>query len=110
MRPIRSLQSHSSTDVGVNSALLAIYVDSGGSSITSLRSPYKSNKIKADRDKMQCCGGFLGTRRAFPVVGLQVEKRGQGRVNPAETCLPAYSGELVLQKPSVLLGLRAFWR
>ena len=49
-----------------------------------------------------CCGGFLGTRRAFPVGGLQAGKRGQSRVNPGETCLPAYSGELMLRKTSVL--------
>ena len=30
----------------------------------------------------------MGTRRAFPVGSLQAGKRGQGRVNPRETCLP----------------------
>ena len=58
----------------------------------------------------ECCGGFLGTRRAFPVGGLKAGKRGQGRVNPGETCLPTYSGELVLRKTSVLLGPRALGR
>ena len=53
---------------------------------------------------------FLGTGRAFPVGGMQVEKRGQDRVNPGDTCLPAYSGELVLRKTSVLLGPRALGR
>ena len=57
-----------------------------------------------------CCGGFLGTRRAFPVGGLRAGKRGEGRVNPGETCLPAYSGELVLRKTSVLLGPRVLGR
>ena len=55
-----------------------------------------------------CCGGFLGTRRAFPVGGLQVGQRGQGRVNPGETRLPAYTGELVLRKTSVLLLVLGF--
>ena len=45
-----------------------------------------------------CGGDFLGTRKAFPVGGLQVGKRGQGQVNPGETCLPAYSGEIVLRE------------
>ena len=57
-----------------------------------------------------CCGGFLGTRRAFPVGGLQAGKRGEGRVKPGETCIPVYSGELVLWKTSVLLDPRVLGR
>ena len=57
-----------------------------------------------------CRGTFLGTRRAFPVGGLPVGKRGKDRLNPGETCLPAYSGELVLGKTSVLLSPRALAR
>ena len=54
-----------------------------------------------------CCGGFLGTRKAFPVGGLQVGTQELGRVNPGETCLPGYSGEIVLRKTSVIRGPRA---
>ena len=39
----------------------------------------------------------MGTRRAFPVGSLQTGKRGQGRFNPGETCIPAYRGEGVLR-------------
>ena len=55
-----------------------------------------------------CGGDFLGTRKAFPVGGLQVGKRGQGQVNPGETCLPAYSGEVVIRKTLVLLLVLGF--
>ena len=48
--------------------------------------------------------------RAFPVGGLQAGKQGEGRVNLEETCLPAYSGELVPRKTSVLLGPRVLGR
>ena len=57
-----------------------------------------------------CVAVVFGTRRAFPVGGLQAGKRGQGRVNPGETCFPAYSGELVLRKTSVSLGPRVLGR
>ena len=57
-----------------------------------------------------CCGGYLGTIRAFPVGGLQAGKRGQGGVNPGKTCLPAYSGESVRRKTSLLLGSRVLGR
>ena len=53
-----------------------------------------------------CCGRFLGTRRAFLAGGLPSGKQGQGRVNPGETCVPAYSEALVLRKTSVVLGPR----
>ena len=53
-----------------------------------------------------CCDSFLGTRRAFPVGGLQVGERGQGRVNPGETCFPAYREDLCYGRPHVLLGPR----
>ena len=56
------------------------------------------------------CGGFLCTRRAFPVGDLHVGKRRQGRVNPEETCLPEYNGQHVLWKTSVFLGPRALGR
>ena len=45
-----------------------------------------------------------GSKKGFLVGFWQVGKREQGRLNPGETCLPVYSGELVLRKISVFLG------
>ena len=51
---------------------------------------------------------FSGYKKG--VGGLQVGRRGQGRVKPGETWLPADSGELVLRKTSALLDPRALGR
>ena len=47
---------------------------------------------------------FSGSKKGFLVGACQAGKQGQDRVNPGETCLPPYSGEIVLRKISVLLG------
>ena len=81
----------SSVLVGVDKLGTTVY------SITRLSFPWKTNWGG-------CCCGFLGTR-TFPFGALQVGKRGQGRVNPGETSLPSYSGNLCYGRPQPYLIL-----
>ena len=53
---------------------------------------------------------FSGYKKGVFSWVFASRKRGQSRVNPGETCLPAYSGELVLRKTSVSLGPRVLGR
>ena len=51
---------------------------------------------------------FSESKKGFLVGACQVGKRGQDRVNPGETCLPPYSGKIVLKenlKSYLALGL-----
>ena len=51
-----------------------------------------------------------GYKKGVSSWGFASRETGAGSSEPGETCLPAYSGELVLRKTSVLLGPRVLGR